>query len=253
MAFFKTLKYMNLNVREIGPITVIDIEGQIDINSSELIETIGWLVKNDRIKIVCNLEKVELVDYSGLSIFAIAFKNVSNHNGELKFCNIPLHLMELFRIVQLDTIFTFYSSEDSAIKSFTEPSEIEKKSLRRKFRRAFVQIGVRYKAITKNDETNQFHEGKVLNIGGEGMYIYTDKIFPVGTRLEIELKLEHINKPILINGVVLWVPDRELQPHSYPGIGIQFLKLGHSTQKTIVEYINKHTIHRSGFSDTDHL
>lgn len=245
---------MNLNVREIGRISVIDVEGKVDINSSELIETIGWLVKNDRLSIVCNLEKVELIDYSGLSILAIAFKNVSNHNGELKFCNIPLHIMELFRIVQLDTIFNFYSTEDSAIKSFIEPSEIEKKALRRKFRRAFVQIGVKYRiSAAGGRKESEFHEGKVLNIGGEGMYIYTKEVFPIGTRLEIELKLLHYDKTINIDGIVMWLADKELQPHSYPGMGVQFLKLNQTIQKTLLDYINKHTIHRSGFSDEDHL
>ena len=241
---------MNLNVREIGKISIIDIEGQIDINSSELVETIGWLVKNDRIDIICNLEKVELVDYSGLSILAIVFKNVTNHGGQLKFCNTPLHILELFRVVQLDSIFLFYSNEDSAIKSFIVPSEIDKKILRRKFKRAFVQINGKYKIISTNKkETDYTYIGKILNIGGEGMYIYTKEIFPIGTKLEIELDLGPHNTPVVIDGLVVWIADKELQPHAYPGMGIQFVKLSDSVQKSIINFINKHVIHRSGLSD----
>jgi anti-anti-sigma factor len=65
---------MAIRIREAGAITILDIDGNIDINSSEIIETVGWLVKSGKLHILINLENVNLVDYSGLSILAISLR-----------------------------------------------------------------------------------------------------------------------------------------------------------------------------------
>ena len=81
------------------------------------------------------------------------------------------------------------------------------------------------------------------------MYIYTQEIFPIGTRLELEVDLGPHNKPAIINGFVVWIADKEIQPHSYPGMGVQFAKLNDNIQKNIIDFINKHVTHRSGLYD----
>ena len=46
---------MGIRVRETGGVTIIDIEGKIDINSSEIIETVGWLTTSGKVNIILNL------------------------------------------------------------------------------------------------------------------------------------------------------------------------------------------------------
>src|SRR3990167_7477290 len=109
---------MSIRVREVSNINILDIEGNININSADIIETVGWLVNTGKLNIILNLENVGLVDYSGLSILAVAYKNVANHKGKLKFLHVPLSVIELFRIVRLDSVFDTHSSEEEAVKSF---------------------------------------------------------------------------------------------------------------------------------------
>ena len=106
---------MAIRIRGAGGVEILDVDGNIDINSSELIEAIGSLVSSGKLNILVNFENVDMVDYSGLSILAIAYKNVTNHNGKMKLSRVPLPVIELLKVVKLDSVFEIYSDEMSAI------------------------------------------------------------------------------------------------------------------------------------------
>jgi len=227
-------------------ITVIDIEGCIDINSSEIVETVGLLLRNDKLKILCNLENVELVDYSGLSILAISYRNVANHKGMMKFCNAGLHIKELFRVVQMDTVFYCYDSEEEALRDFDDKTvEIEQRPLRRRFKRLEINMNVDYSLVAALDKRGRLYRGKVFNVSGSGMYVYSPYIFPVRTQLKLTIALPREIAPLEIEGMVIWVSDRHLQPSSHPGMGIQFTHLDSQEQKELLDFIERNITHRS--------
>ncbi|MDP2912683.1 MAG: STAS domain-containing protein, partial [Candidatus Omnitrophota bacterium] len=170
---------MSIHIRELNNINILDIDGRIDINSSDIIETVGWLTTTGKVKLILNLENVDIVDYSGLSVLAIAYKNAVNHKGALKFLHIPLPVIELFKVVKLDTVFEFYTEEEAAINSFYQ-EELCKARLRRKFKRLDIHIGVRYRMSGDTLKTKSF-EGQVLNISAAGIYIYTPHTFPMSS------------------------------------------------------------------------
>ncbi|MDO8524877.1 MAG: STAS domain-containing protein, partial [Candidatus Omnitrophota bacterium] len=130
---------MSIKIREQANIHILDIDGRIDINSSELIETVGWLVSTGKINIIFNFENVDLIDYNGLSILAIAYKNIINHKGKLRLLNAPVSIIEILKVVKLDSIFELYTDEETAIRSFSE-SEAQKLHLRRKFPRLDIHL-----------------------------------------------------------------------------------------------------------------
>lgn len=238
---------MNIKVRETKDVTILDIEGRIDINSSELIETIGWLLKNKKLKILCNLENIELVDYSGLSILAIAYKNVTNHNGIMNFYKVGLHIAELFRMVQMDKIFRCYTDEEEGLRSFEGPLlDLEKRPLRRRFKRLEINIQVDFTPLNKKIAgSSRSSTGKLLNVSGAGLFIYTPSIFPIKTPLHLEISLPKEMVPLEMEGLVIWVADKNLQPHCYPGMGIQFVNVNSEKQKELVEFIDRNITHRS--------
>lgn len=234
---------MPIKIREVSSITIMDIEGNIDINSSEIIETAGWLVSTNKLNIILNLEDVDLVDYNGLSILAIAYKNVVNHKGKLKFLHVPLPVIELFRIVRLDSVFETYMDEESAIKSFYE-EEVEKLRLRRKYKRLDIHLNVKYKIVGEQKKPKIF-EGVVLNIGAAGIYVYSPYIIPLNTLVEMEFNLPNEPSAFTVDGRIVWLADKEIQPHSYPGMGIAFVHLTSEKEKTIIDFIDKNITHRT--------
>ena len=237
---------MNIRIRESHNINIVEIEGQIDINSSEIIETVGWLIKNRKTDILLNFDKVDMVDYSGISILAIAYKNVMNNKGKMKFCNVSLHIEELFNIVRLDSIFQIYRDEETALKTFHFESPIDKKPLRRRFKRLDAHIDVEFCLLEKlKNKKVLWYNAKLLNLSGEGLFLYSKKLLPIGKKIKLKIDL-HGKKPFEIEGVVIWLADKSLQPQSYPGMGILFKKIPKQYQDKLLIYINKHLIHRSG-------
>ncbi len=234
---------MAIRIREVNGINILDIDGKIDINSSDIIETVGWLTSTGKVNLIFNLENVDLVDYSGLSILAIAYKNVINHKGKLKFLHVGLPVIELFKVVKLDGVFEVYADEESAINSFSE-EELEKLRLRRKFKRLDIHLSVKYK-IMGDQKKPKIFDGGVLNISAAGIYIYSPYTFPINSLLELEFSLPSAPSILEAHGRVVWLADKEIQPHSYPGMGVAFTHLTAEKEKAIIDFIDKNITHRA--------
>ncbi len=235
---------MPCRVRDAGLISILDVEGNIDINSADIVEAVGWLLNSGKLKILCNLENVDMVDYSGLSILAVAYKNVVNHKGMMKFLHVPLPAMELFRIVRLDMVFDCYYDETAALASFVEETEVSRLPLRRRFKRLEMHLKVKYTWVSSQAKPAVF-TGEVLNISGCGLFIYTKNTFPMNSPLLLALGLPGEPKPLEANAKEVWLPDKELQPHSYPGMGVSFTHLDNVVEKAIVDFVEKNVTYRA--------
>lgn len=237
---------MSLRVREVGNINILDIEGKVDINSSDIIETVGWLVNAGKVDIVMNLAGVDAVDYNGLSIFAIAYKNVTNHGGRMKFLSVSLPVMELFKVVKLDAVFENYPDERSAIESFTTNSG-ELAHLRRKYKRLDIHLDVKY-SLVGGQKQPQVFAGKVVNISAAGIYVYSPCTLPLGSMLDLSIFLPGKPEPMEATGRVVWLTDKDIQSHFYPGMGVSFVHLTPGKESAIVDFIEKNITQRA---DTD--
>lgn len=234
---------MPIRIREVNNISILDIDGKIDINSSDLIEMIGWLVNSGKTNVILNLENVDLVDYNGLSILAIAYKNILNHKGKIKFIHVPLAAIELLKIVKLESVFEIYDDEEAAIESFFN-QEIDKLTLRRKFQRLDIHISVKYKIVGSQKKPKQFN-GIALNLSAAGLYIFTPYTFPINSVLDVEFNVPGISRPLEMTGKVNWLADKEIQPHAFPGMGVSFAHLTPEKEKTIADFIDKNITHRA--------
>lgn len=234
---------MDIRIREAHNISIVDIDGQIDINAAEIIEAIGWLIKNKKKDILLNFDKVNMVDYSGISILAIAYKNVINHKGKMKFCNVPLHIEELFKLVRLDSIFEIYKDEDTALTTFFHSeSPMDYALLRRRFKRLDVHIEAEFCAKSNPDKI--WHTGRILNISGEGLFIQSKNVVPLGTTLTLKLNISD-TETLEAEGMVIWLADKSLQLQSYPGMGIRFNNMRKTVQDKLMTFINRQITNRS--------
>ena len=234
---------MGLKVREASGITILDIDGRVDINSSDIIEMVGWLTNSGKVNIILNLENVDLVDYSGLSVLTIAYKNVANHNGRLKFLHVALPVIELFKVVKLDSVFDVYSDEESAVRSFCE-EDVEKVHLRRKFKRLDIGLVVKYK-IVGNQKKPKVFDGKVLNLSAAGLYIYSSYTLPINSVLDLEFNIPDAKQFLEASGRIVWLADKDIQSHYYPGMGVAFIHLTPDKEKAIIDFIDKNITHRT--------
>jgi stage II sporulation protein AA (anti-sigma F factor antagonist) len=235
---------MNIKIREKDKVAILDMEGNIDINASNLVETIGWALINKSKDILCNFDGINLIDYVGISVIAVAYKNILNHKGRMKICNAPFHVKNLFSLVGLDRVFTFYTTEEEALRDFKEEKAITnilKKQLRRRFKRVDLINDIEYKQ--KFPVKDNYFKGKILNLSAIGVFIISDKIFPVDEILCTRLHLLPSPGIIEVDTKVTWVADKEIQPLESPGMGLEFYDLLPHKQIQIIQFVEKHLIH----------
>lgn len=234
---------MPARFRENGNVTILDIEGNVDINASDIIESVGYLLNLGKTNFIFNLENVSLVDYSGLSVLAIAYKNVLNHKGKARFIHVPAQVAELFKMVKLEGVFETCADEESAIRSFYEESP-GLDHLRRRFKRLDLHLKAKYWVVGAQRRPKVF-EGEVVNMSAAGLYIFSKYTFPVNSQLEIELIHRGETKFFDTSARVIWVADKELQHHFYPGMGIAFMHLSQENEKLVIDFIDKNITHRA--------
>ena len=230
---------LEIAFRRVESVAVLDLTGNINIDSANFIEKIGWCLENGYPDILCNFENINLVDYAGLSVLAIAFKNVENHKGRVKLLGVPEHIKKIFSLMCLDRIIEICSEEKQAINSFKEDqviSEIKKKKLRRRFRRLPLDIKVEFRAKDKDEE---FSRGKVANLSGVGLLVVADKLYPLNEILDVKLTLSPKIGVLELQAKVAWLVRMELQPQFYPGMGLEFYQFEPGPQKKIVEFVEK--------------
>jgi stage II sporulation protein AA (anti-sigma F factor antagonist) len=235
---------VKINVREQNNVVILDLEGSIDINASDFIETVGWALVQRTKNILCNFENVNLIDYVGISLIAVAYKNVLNHKGKMKLCNVPSHVRKLFSIVGMDKVFSYYENEKEAIDSFSEEevfSQILERHLRRRFKRIPLKTIIEYKQ--KFSPKDIYYKGKIINLSAIGMFVIAEKLFSIGEILSVKLHLLPTPGIMDTEAKVVWVADKEIQPLESPAMGLEFYSLSAQKQEQIIEFVEKHLTH----------
>lgn len=181
---------MEIRARQKGSIIILDLAGRIDVDSANLIEVVGQCIRDGYNDLLCNFEAVDFIDYMGISAIVLAYKEVINNNGRMKFVNIPAHLKNIFSVAGLDKVIDIYATEDIAVNSFKEDKVIEnirKLQLRRRFKRLPLDIKIELKEKYARGPTS--FKGELLNLSAIGAYIYGCAQFKLGYEIILKLKL----------------------------------------------------------------
>ncbi|MGI9108090.1 MAG: STAS domain-containing protein [Pyrinomonadaceae bacterium] len=111
---------LNINERQAGDVTVLDMSGKITIGegSVALRGAIRRLIEEGKKKILLNLSQVGYVDSSGIGEFVASFTAINREGGQLKLLNLTQKIQDLLAITKLLTVFDTYDDESSALNSF---------------------------------------------------------------------------------------------------------------------------------------
>lgn len=231
---------MDISARRRDNVVVLDLIGNIDVNSANLVEAVGQCIHDGYTDIILNFEDIEVVDYLGMSAIALAYKEVINYNGRMKFTNLSAQLKHLFSVSGLDRVVDIYALEDLAVNSFKEDKVIEnikKLQLRRRFKRIPLDIKVELKE--KTSVIPKVFKVDILNLSAIGAYIYGCDKFKLGDEVILSFKLPPKSDEVRLEAKVVWLSDRQIQPHGHPGIGIEFVNVPCSIQEKLLEYIDR--------------
>ena len=104
---------MEAKLSEQGGVTVIVVQGEININTSP--ELKKMFEKQPVKKVLVNLEKVTYVDSSGLATLVDMLKKTKSQGGTFCLAGMPDKIKSLFEITKLDKLFSIFPSQEDAL------------------------------------------------------------------------------------------------------------------------------------------
>ena len=107
---------MNIHVIHTDAGTIITPDGEIDMaRAPRLREAFVTVTQDRKTPIVVNFEKVGYIDSAGIATLVECLRFVRAYNGELRLCAASELIVDVFEIANLDTVFSFYTTQQEAI------------------------------------------------------------------------------------------------------------------------------------------
>lgn len=110
-----------INVEKIEDVLVISFENETKLNvavSQSFKIEVSKLIDQPNMKVVITLGGVDYIDSSGFGSLLSVLRVAKNNNTQLKLCNIAPEVMELVKLLQLQTVFDIRDSVNDCLKSF---------------------------------------------------------------------------------------------------------------------------------------
>ena len=113
-------------------------------------------------------------------------------------------------------------------------------SNKRQYRRLALDIEVKlHKKKNGKGASSDAYFLRTKNVAQHGLFLRTEKPFPLGEEMDLEFSLPTISNPIRIAGKVVWIADKDRNPTYYPGMGIRLIKINPEDKRELVKYLNR--------------
>ncbi len=89
------------------------------VNSEEVKEEINRFFNDPGTKLILDLGNINFIDSSGFGVLLSVMKKAGKNSGEFRICCITPNVMELFRLLQLHTIFHLCDTREECMKSLS--------------------------------------------------------------------------------------------------------------------------------------
>ena len=110
---------MKLETTTIDTVTVVEMEGNLDTNSSvDAQDHINALMDEGATKLLADFTKVDFVASSGLRVLLATAKRLGGSAGSLRICGLNEAVNEVFEISGFSTILDVFPTRDDALQGF---------------------------------------------------------------------------------------------------------------------------------------
>ena len=118
---------MQVNVRNKGSITILDIEGKIigpdalalkSIIDQQIQTLSSEAEQGENLNLIFNMERVQMMDSTGLGTLVAAYTTIRRNDGRVVLLNLGGNIRSLIVMAKLMTIFDCYNTEAEAIGHF---------------------------------------------------------------------------------------------------------------------------------------
>jgi len=110
---------MKLETKTIDHVTVVEMEGNLDTNTSvDAQQLINTLIDDGAVKLLVDFAEVDFVSSSGLRVLLATAKRLGGSGGSLRICGLNEAVDEVFEISGFSTILDVFPSRDEALQDF---------------------------------------------------------------------------------------------------------------------------------------
>lgn len=111
---------MNITEETKNGITICNIEGEININTSpQLRKAFEVFVHNNVAKIIIDFSKVSYIDSSGLATFIELLQRLKKIGGTFRICNMNQKVKSIFEVTKLHKLFEIFDTRETALNNFS--------------------------------------------------------------------------------------------------------------------------------------
>ena len=105
---------------QVGYVTILDLQGRLvfDEGDTSCVERIDELVRQNRVRIILNLENVSYIDSAGVGAVVSKYVTLRKRGGDLKLLRLSDRVRRVISIARLLAVFEAFESEELAIRSF---------------------------------------------------------------------------------------------------------------------------------------
>ena len=109
----------NVNLRGVGPVSVIDVKGYLDAHTAPELENVfNKLLDTKQFKVVVNFDDLKYISSAGLGVFMAYVETMRENMGDIKFSNMKENVYNIFDLLGFPILYEFYKDENEAIKNF---------------------------------------------------------------------------------------------------------------------------------------
>ena len=112
---------MQIDTRQIGDITVIDIVGRLDSSTvADAYDEMVAIATSGATKVLINLNRLEYISSAGLRNILIVAKLLKSSKGEIKICHATDIVKEVLDTSGVRHLIDIYEKEINAIAAFRD-------------------------------------------------------------------------------------------------------------------------------------
>ena len=105
-------------IREVGGVTVVDIEGRFDALSAPKTKAeLHELIEGGSTKLVLDLQKMDFIDSAGLGVLVSCLRKAAGEGGDLLLAEVPPFCRSIFELTRLTRVFDVTQSTEQAMRA----------------------------------------------------------------------------------------------------------------------------------------
>ncbi len=110
---------MELVEKTNGEVTILELNGRLDSNTSKILEDkVMEVLGQGRKKLLMDFGDVDYINSTGLRVLLLALQQLKKNQGRLVLCSIKDYMKEVFEISGYTEIFPIFPDQGEGLKGF---------------------------------------------------------------------------------------------------------------------------------------